>query len=159
MNSLSTLTPTQARRLSLTAQRLAGPRPTPDAAGLLETARALGCVQLDPISAVDRSHRLVWLSRVGAYDRTELDRVLYQDKHMFEYWAHCASYVLTEDYPIHAQYMRTWRTEGKAMYERARNWVRKNETLRKHLLRELKRHGPVPSRLLGEIAERPKGAA
>jgi uncharacterized protein YcaQ len=55
--------------------------------------------------------------------------------------------------------MRTWRTEGKAMYERARNWVSKNDLLRKHLLRELKRHGPVPSRLLEEIAERPKGAA
>jgi uncharacterized protein YcaQ len=155
---LLTLTPSLARRLALTAQRLAGPRPAPDAAGLLETARALGCIQLDPISAVDRSHRLVWFSRVGAYDRAEADRLIYQDKHMFEYWAHCASYVLTEDYPIHAQHMRTWRTEGKAMYERARNWVQKNDLLRKHLLRELKRHGPVPSRLLEEIGERPPGA-
>lgn len=158
MPSLLTLTATQARRFALTAQRLAGPRPTPDAAGLLETARALGCVQLDPISAVDRSHRLVWFSRVGAYDRGEVDRLVYQGKHLFEYWAHCASYVLTEDYPIHARYMRTWRTEGKGSYERARHWVKQNDRLRKHLLRELKRHGPLPSRLLDEIGERPKGA-
>jgi uncharacterized protein len=158
VTELLAVTPALARRLALTAQRLAGPRPSPDAAGLLETARALGCIQLDPISAVDRSHRLVWFSRVGPYDRAELDRVVYQDKHMFEYWAHCASYVLTDDYPIHAHHMRTWRTEGKAMYERARHWVHKNDALRKHLLRELKRHGPVPSRLLEEIGERPKGA-
>ena len=143
---------------SALARRLAGPRPAPDAGGLLETARALGCIQLDPISAVDRSHRLVWFSRVGPYDRAELDRVVYQDRQMFEYWAHCASYVLTEDYPLHAMYMRTWRTVGKGQYERARQWVKKHDVLSKHLLRELKQHGPVPSRLLEEMGERPARA-
>jgi uncharacterized protein YcaQ len=156
--SLPTIDSALARRLALTAQRLAGPRPAPDAGGLLATARALGCIQLDPISAVDRSHRLVWFSRVGPYDRAELDRVVYQDRQMFEYWAHCASYVLTEDYPLHAMYMRTWRTVGKGQYERARQWVKKHDVLSKHLLRELKQHGPVPSRLLEEMGERPARA-
>lgn len=41
-----------ARRLAITRQRLAGPRPAPGPAGLLEVARDLGCVQLDPINAV-----------------------------------------------------------------------------------------------------------
>ena len=50
-----TLSPTLARRLAITRQRLAGPRPQPDAAGILEIVRALGCLQLDPISAVARS--------------------------------------------------------------------------------------------------------
>ena len=149
------LTPTQARRLALTAQRLAGPRLTPDAAGLLAAARALGCVQLDPISAVDRSHRLVWFSRVGAYDRAELDRVLYQERRLFEYWAHCASYVLTEDYPLHRHLMRAYRLDGGELSERTRAWLLQNDPLRRHLLREIRRHGPVPSRLLEESGEAP----
>ena len=153
--SLLTLTPTLARRLNLTAQRLAGPRPTPDAAGLLETARALGCVQLDPISAVDRSHRLVWFSRVGPYDRAELDRLIYQDRQLFEYWAHCASYVLTDDYPIHRQLMRHYRLTSGELYAGTRAWVLQNDKLRRHLLREIRKRGPVPSRLLEEDGEQP----
>lgn len=149
------VTPTLARRLALTAQRLAGPRPAPDAAGLLEAARALGCVQLDPISHVDRSHRLVWFSRVGPYDRAELDRVVYKERQMFEYWAHCASLVLTDDYPIHHHFMRRYRGQVAGLYERTRVWVQRNDALRKHLLRAIRRHGPVPSRLLEESGEQP----
>ena len=47
----SRITPTIARRLAPTKQRLAGPRPAPGPEGLLEVARDLGCVQLDPIRA------------------------------------------------------------------------------------------------------------
>lgn len=151
---LRPLTIQQARRLALSAQRLAGPRPAPDAAGLVETAQALGCVQLDPISHVDRSHRLVWFSRVGPYDRAALDRVLYEDRHLFEYWAHCASYVLTEDYPLHAHLMRGFAT-GQERSERGQAWMKQNDKLRKFLLREIRRHGPVPSRLLEEEGQDP----
>src|SRR5712691_5262376 len=104
-----TITPALARRLALTKQRLAGPRPAPGPDGLLEIARDLGCIQLDPISAVARSHRLVWRSRAGNYDKAHLDQLLWHDRHLFEYWAHCASLVLTEDYPLHHLMMRSYR--------------------------------------------------
>ena len=100
------IVPNVARRLAITKQRLAGPRPAPGPAGLLEVARDLGCVQLDPISAVDRSHRLVWRARAGNFEAAHLDQVLWQERHMFEYWAHCASLVLTDDYPLHHLMMR-----------------------------------------------------
>jgi uncharacterized protein YcaQ len=143
-----------ARRLALTRQRLAGPRPEPGAAGLLEVAHDLGCIQLDPISAVDRTHRLVWWSRVGPYDRAELDRVIYQDRHLFEYWAHCASYVLTEDYPLHAHMMRGY-ASGAMRHERSVAWMKQNAKLRKFMLREIRRKGPMPSRLLEEDGQDP----
>jgi uncharacterized protein YcaQ len=154
VTDLLTVNIQQARRLALSAQRLSGPRHAPDAAGLLAAAQALGCVQLDPISHVDRSHRLVWFSRVGAYDRAALDRVLYEDRHLFEYWAHCASLVLTEDYPVHAHLMRGFAT-GKERSERGRAWMKQNDKLRKFLLREIRRQGPVPSRLLEEEGQDP----
>jgi uncharacterized protein YcaQ len=152
MNSTAhvTISPALARRLALTKQRLAGPRPAPGLDGLLEVARDLGCVQLDPISAVDRSHRLVWRSRVGNYQAAHLDQLLWHDRHLFEYWAHCASLVLTEDYPLHHLMMRRYPGHGSLWSERTRQWNKQNEKLRRYLLSEIRRHGPVPSRELEE---------
>jgi uncharacterized protein YcaQ len=153
MNSSLTVTPELVRRLNITRQRLAGPRPAPGPEGLLEVARDLGCVQLDPISAVDRSHRLVWFSRAGRYTTGDLDQLLWKDRYLFEYWAHCASLVLTEDFPVHQRLMRTFgRTRSyygtsKAVSP-AGQWMQQNDPLRRYILRELKRHGPLPSRAL-----------
>ncbi len=144
------LTPTLARRLAVTKQRLAGPRPAPGPEGLLEVARDLGCVQLDPISAVDRSHRLVWRSRLGNYETAHLDQVVWQERRLFEYWAHQASLVLTEDYPLHHLMMRRYPGRDSAWSERTRQWIRMNDRLRRYVLGEIRRHGPVPSRQLEE---------
>jgi uncharacterized protein YcaQ len=107
MAPIRTLSPTLARRLAITRQRLAGPGPQPDAAGILAVIRDLNCVQLDPISAVAPSHQLVLWSRLGTYDPIHLETLLWQKRRLFEYWAHAASIVLTEDYPLHQHYMRS----------------------------------------------------
>ncbi len=156
------LTPQQARRLCLQAQRLHGPAPAarPDAAALLDAVRALGCLQLDPISVVARSHQLVLFSRVGPYDLAELDRLLWRERALFEYWAHCASIVLTEDYPIHAVRMRAYLAPSApkqtAWGRRMRAWVQVNDRLRRGLLGALRRRGPLLSRDLEEDGPEPK---
>ncbi|NIP22845.1 MAG: hypothetical protein GWO38_03240 [Phycisphaerae bacterium] len=73
-----------ARRLAITRQRLAGPRPKPDAAGILAVIRDLNCLQLDPISAVAPSHLLVLWSRLGTYDPAHLDTLLWEERRLFE---------------------------------------------------------------------------
>src|SRR5688500_16048530 len=108
-----TVSTQQVRRLALLKQRLAGPRPKADADGLLETVRDIGCLQLDPISAVARSNLLVPFSRVGPYDPALLDELLWERRALFEYWAHAASIVLTEDYPIHHAQMRRYRNSDR----------------------------------------------
>src|SRR2546427_11100998 len=91
-----------ARRLAVARQRLAGPRPgRPGAEAIMQVARDLGCLQLDPIAVVARSHLLVLAARLGPFDPAALDRLLWNDRALFEYWAHRASIVLTEDFPIH----------------------------------------------------------
>lgn len=149
-----TLSPEIARRLFLHAQRLSGPPPAPDASGILSVARALGCLQLDPISVVARSHQLVLFSRLGPYHLSELDQVLWQQRALFEYWAHCASLVLTEDYPIHHVRMRAYLSprapKPTAWGRRMRQWVKDNHKLKRDILARLKRHGPLLSRELEE---------
>ena len=87
-----TLTPTLARRLAISRQRLAGPPAPTTAPGLLDVVRDLGCLQLDPTNAVARSHLLVLWSRLGVYDPAMLDTLLWEERALFEYWAHAASW-------------------------------------------------------------------
>ncbi len=150
MTPIRTLTPQTARRLNITKQHLAGPPATADADGIMQVVRDLGCLQLDPISTVARSHKLVVFSRVGPYDVAHLDRLLYQDRKLFEYWAHAASIVLTEDYPIHNLLMRGYPKNDTQWHRRVREWIEKNRAVRRVILSELRRKGPLPSRYFEE---------
>ncbi|MFN8379234.1 MAG: crosslink repair DNA glycosylase YcaQ family protein [Anaerolineae bacterium] len=146
-----------ARRLAVVKQRLAGPRPSPDTAGLLDVARSIRCYQLDPISAVARSHTLVAFSRLGPYDPALFDQVLFQDKTMFEYWAHAASIVLTEDYPIHSALMRRY-VRGETPWEnRVRAWVHTNQDLHDAIVADIRENGPRLSRQLEADGIHPEG--
>jgi hypothetical protein len=144
---MRSISPTTARRLAISRQRLAGPVPEAGPAGMLDVIRDLGCVQLDPINAVDRSQRLVLWSRLGQHERGDLDRLLWQDRSLFEYWAHVASIVATEDFPVHRHFMRTYRPVGDGSVRTARlhAWLNANSDLRQHVLAEISAHGPLTS--------------
>jgi uncharacterized protein YcaQ len=74
------VTPEQARRIAVRAQLLDG-----SATGVLETVRRLGFLQMDPIATVARPQELVLFSRLGPFDAAELDRLLWEDRKLFEY--------------------------------------------------------------------------
>ena len=59
----------------------------------------LGCVQLDSISAVERSHRITLAGRVGSYPRGTVSKLLGQGR-IFEYWAHEACLIPIGDWPL-----------------------------------------------------------
>ncbi len=140
------------RRLAVAKQHLAREPPSkPDADNILEVFRDLGCVQLDPISAVAPSHLIVLWSRLGNFDTADLEKLLWGDKKLFEYWAHQSSLVLTEDYPLYFSMMRGYpesfpKPWGPAWHQRARRWLSQHSALRDHVLRELKQKGPLLSR-------------
>ncbi len=72
----------EARLLAVHAQGLSrrpASRNGPSKAHLLETIRALGCVQLDTISVVSRSHETVLWSRLGRYDPALLAQLHHPD--------------------------------------------------------------------------------
>ncbi len=139
-----------ARRLAVSRQRLAGPPPAaPDGEAIYETVQALGCVQLDPISVVARSHLLVLWSRLGSYDREDLERLLWGQRRLFEYWAHCAAIVPVEHYPIHQVMMRSYVDGSSQEAGRRRAWLADMQGLQDHVLTGLTAHGPLPSRRFG----------
>src|SRR5689334_8837914 len=123
------LTLGEARRLAVRSQHLAGtgaPEPAAGLDGLRQVLRGLRVLQLDPVNVVARSHLLVLWSRLGAFDRNDLDTLLWRERWLFEYWAHAASLVLTEDYPIHRLMMRAYQvTEGP------QKWMEANDSFRR----------------------------
>lgn len=131
-----------ARRLAIAKQRLAGPALRSSPAKVLDVIRSIRCVQLDPISVVARSPLLVLRSRLDDFQPRHLDRLVYGDRSLFEYWAHAASIVLTEDYPIFRYRMRNWPGPG-AWSDRVRDWMELNAKLRRSVLSELRRRGPL----------------
>jgi uncharacterized protein YcaQ len=105
----------------------------------------LGCIQIDPIPVVDRTQYLVMFSRVGPYVRETFDKLVYEERQLFEFWAHAASIVRATDLPVHRRYMnRPIHRETKAEWvKRFRNWVQANDEFRKYVLETLREKGPL----------------
>jgi uncharacterized protein YcaQ len=139
-----------ARRLAVAKQHLDGAaKPS-----LLDLIRGLGCLQLDPTNVVARNHLLVLRSRLGRFDVGELERLRWEERALFDYWAHAASIVLTEDFPLHRYLMRSYDTGTHDWMSRGAAWMRENDALRRHILRELRRRGPLRGRDFEDVAEK-----
>jgi len=141
--AMLTLSPREARRLAVAAQQLEAPRPNPTKADLLDMIRRITCVQIDPINVVARTQLLVPFSRLGPYDPADLETLLWDDKALFEYWAHAASIVLADDYPFFRPQMGE-RLPGNGVWQqRVHAWWEANAAFRQRLLDELARRGPL----------------
>jgi uncharacterized protein YcaQ len=83
-------------------QMLSLPRPR----SIMEVVEGLREVQLDPTAVVARTEHLVLWSRLGRrYSIAELERLLYHDRELFEYWVHI---VPTADFALHRETMRRY---------------------------------------------------
>jgi uncharacterized protein len=128
----------EARRIAVRAQALDG-----SAAGVLETVRRLGYLQIDPISVVAPPQYLVLWSRLGAYDRAELDRLIWQERKLVEWRAFIYP---VEDLPLLRARMR------RALNRNANDFLAENRSFRRYVLRELERRGPLLSREIDDHA-------
>jgi uncharacterized protein YcaQ len=155
MPAIRSITPQTARRLIISKQQLAGPPLPATRDGMLALFRALRCVQIDPTSAVARSQKLVLWSRLGNYDENIFENLMWQERSLFEYWAHAASVVLSEDFPIHALRMRRYTLVRGVWRERMRQWMQDNLKLKRHILSNLRRSGPMRARDLETGAFKP----
>lgn len=57
-------------------------------------------IQVDPIKVVARSHELALWNRVENFKVADLDRALYQERELFEYWLQLFSIIPTKYFPF-----------------------------------------------------------
>ena len=134
-----------ARRIAIHAQALDG-----SASDLLTTVQRLGFLQLDPIATVATPQELVLWSRLRSFDRGELDRLLWDERALFEWNAFVWP---IESLPVIRGLMRHRRTSTQYAGERwMRGFMAENRSFRRYVMRELEQRGPLLSRELDDRA-------
>ena len=100
----------------------------------------LGCVQLDSISAVERSHRIAIAGRAGTYPRDSVSKLLGAGR-VFEYWAHEACLIPVSDWPLWRR-----RMEGRRTHHWYGPVIDSDPELAERVLGEIRDRGPLASR-------------
>ncbi len=139
------LTLDEARRIAVAAQGIGSGKSVEDA------VRCIGVLQIDFVNVLVPAHFLIPYSRVGPYPRAELHDLVYKRYRFTEQWAHEASIVPVEHWPL-LQYRRD--------SHRVRPWnfeehLARHEGYAQWILDEIKRRGP----LAAEDLPPPKGVA
>ena len=135
-----------ARRLLLEGCALAQPPAPATRARVISVVRALGFIQVDSISSVERAHHLTLHARLDGYDPAMLAVHSENTRTLFEHWTHDASL-------IRADWLTWWTRRFEASRKRAlasdwmsrrlgRNW---RQTTRE-VMRVLESRGPMSLR-------------
>jgi uncharacterized protein YcaQ len=134
-----------ARRIALAAQGFAEPRPAGpiDRRHLKRVLARNGLLQMDSVNVLVRAHYMPLFSRLGAYPLDLIDSTAKGRKRLlFEYWAHEASLLPVETWPL----MR-WRMEraarGERIYKGVAKFGRDHADYIERVFRELVERGPV----------------
>ncbi len=152
-----TLTAKQARRMALTAQGFADPKPRgePKRAHIQKVLDRVGLVQIDSVNVLSRSHYLPFFARLGPYAHKILDDAAWgKRKLVFEYWGHEASMI-----PMAYQPLLRWRMEearqGKGMWPGLNRLAKERRPYIDRILKEIASRGALGA---GELSEGGKGA-
>ena len=131
------LTRERAAQLAIMGQLLDADRPST----ILEAVRGPGRVQIDPTAVVARTEHLVLYSRLGAFERAELERLTYKERKLFEYFAFICP---MSDLPIYRHTMDRVRRKQNYWRNYLMRWMEANAGFRRSVLTQLAR-GPLPS--------------
>ena len=127
-----------ARRYLALHHFLAPPRSLPPGEpGLQCVFDRLGSVQFDPIDVTGRNHDLVLLSRIAGYRREMTDRLLYQERSVYETYNKGLSLVPTAELPW---YRHTW---DRADEEHRGGAFDEHGPLVEELLERIRSDGPM----------------
>ncbi len=133
----------EARGLMLAAQGLLEPpRDYVSMQDVHDTIEQLGVVQVDTINVVERSQYLVLWSRLGAYDASHLDALIYPHRRVFEYWSHAASIVPMADYVYYRSRMLR---SADTLWAGDRQWRLANPDILRRTLDTIHERGPMAS--------------
>jgi len=96
----------------------------------------LGYVQIDTISVVQRAHHHTLWSRNPDYQPSHLDKLV-QEKRVYEYWSHAASYLTMEDFRFSLPRKLAIKSGQQT------HWFRKDCQLMKSVYERIKVEGPL----------------
>jgi uncharacterized protein YcaQ len=132
--------PPESRRILLAAQDLAAPPARRAGIAAVQTLiERLGFVQVDSINVLERAHHLILHTRLDGYKPATLQRLLEEDRTLFEHWTHDASIIPTKWYP-------QWKPRFTRYKARLGNDY---APMAKSMRARIKRRGPVRGRDLG----------
>lgn len=152
-----TLSLSQARRVAIAAQGLDRDRPeTVSRRHVTNTIKRIGLLQIDSVNVLARAHLLPLLARLGLYDTALVDSAAGSPpRRIIETWAHEASYVPAQTFPLLTWNRRRWpgmdpdelEVQHPGLFNQVRNIIAE--------------HGPLTSRELAAFvnhdqAQRPK---
>jgi len=141
-----------ARRIALAAQGFGVPRPKSVNAGHLRgTIDRLSLHQIDSVSVLVRAHYLPAFSRLGAYDRTLLDRAAWgprSKRALFEYWAHEASLLPLELHPL-LRWRMAEAERGEIGWKSLRAFARERRAHADAVLERIRSDGPLAASEFG----------
>jgi uncharacterized protein len=131
----------EARRIALAAQGLDRARPTSPVqlSHLRRVLRQLGLLQIDYVNVLLPAHYLVPFSRLGPYDRSRLDDLIYSRREFTEQWAHEASIVPVETWPLLRHRMETHRVRPWGFEK----FIEANSTYSDGLFEAVRARGPL----------------
>jgi uncharacterized protein YcaQ len=142
-----TTTMEAARRIFIWKQCLAGNSPEGTFnKKVTDIIRKTGYIQWDPVKVVAPSHLISLWSRIGSFQWSDLDKMMWTDKEAFFHWTPIAWLVLTEDYPIYyslmKRYLDSLRRGWSSHSESAAKFMDSHMDLRKEIVKKLK-EGPA----------------
>lgn len=109
MKPAITLSNLEAKGIALNALGFADSKPT----SVLEVFERTNLLQVDSVNVFERAHYMPLFSRIGNYDKSELDSLTGGfNPTLIEYWAHEASIIRTEDLPLFHWRMKDNRYNG-----------------------------------------------
>ncbi|NOX68698.1 MAG: winged helix-turn-helix domain-containing protein [Gammaproteobacteria bacterium] len=110
------LSTAQARRIAIAAQGLHKSRPGSgvDRRHIRRVVRTLGLLQLDFVNVLVPAHYLVVFSRLGPYQRTRFNQLIYRSREFTEQWAHEASIVPMDTWPLLEYRRKTFKPWGNS---------------------------------------------
>lgn len=109
-----------------------------DISGISGIIGKLGYLQIDTISVVERSHHHILWSRMPGYRHDLLDKAV-ENKLIFEYWSHAASYLPMRDFRFSLPRKRSY-------YSKNKSWRSANKKIIKLVLDRIKSEGPLRSK-------------
>jgi uncharacterized protein YcaQ len=147
------------RALALHAQGLGSSHSaTPSPESVYAAVRQVGCVQIDTLQMVHRSHLLTLWSRLGTFDPVDFDHLAYHPAHrrQFEGWQHAACFIPLQDYRYQMPHQRHMREQPSGGYQR---WLAKqaHAELVPAVLERIRREGALRTSDFGSDGHKPGG--